>query len=93
MAWIKQEHKISQPATEHAAKHLSGQYGSHGMFDNNKIFLYIWNIPLNPLSKLSIKGTEYKSQCFSSLFNILAQGPLSKYDKLNILIKALGPKY
>ena len=38
VAWIKQEHKISQPATEHSAKHLSRQYGSHGMFDNNKIF-------------------------------------------------------
>jgi len=39
------------------------------------------------LSKLSIKGAEHKSQYFYSLFNISAQGPLSKYEKLlNIYI-------
>jgi len=42
---------------------------------------------LYKLSKLSINGTEHKSQYFYSLFNISAQGPLSKYEKLlNIYI-------
>ena len=57
-----------------------------GIGSKRQQFIVFYNIVLKfdgffiLLSKLSIKGTEYNSQYFYSLFNISAQRPLSKYE-------------